>query len=61
MNQQTTIKKEFDVNDLPEWSRSNPYIVQLAKEDLAFRMSVFDAKTPELKAVVRREADRRTA
>lgn len=53
-----TIKTKFDKNDLPEWAKKNPAVVEFCKKDLGFRVSVIEAETPAMRQRLIKEAER---
>jgi len=44
-NQPETIVVKFDASALPRWAQNDPAVVEKCKNDLAFRVNVYDAKT----------------
>jgi len=53
-----TIKKNFNILDLPAWARKNPSIVRAAEANLSFRCDVASAKTKTLREILTRVAER---
>ena len=53
-----TINVEFNPKDLPRWAQNDPNVIYGCEASLAFRINVFDAKTPEMRHYLKREAER---
>jgi hypothetical protein len=53
-----TIVTAFDPSALPRWAREDDHVVALCEKSLAFRCDVFDARTPAMKRLLKREAAR---
>ena len=49
-----TINVEFNPKDLPRWAQNDPNVVYGCEASLAFRVNVFDAKTPEMRRYLKR-------
>jgi hypothetical protein len=55
-----TISVQFDPNDLPEWARKHPDVVEMAMRNLAYRCDVYTARTEQVKRALIRLARRGT-
>jgi hypothetical protein len=53
-----TVTKTFDPSALPRWAQKDDNVVALCEKSLAFRCDVFDARTPAMKRLLKREARR---
>lgn len=50
-----TIDDTFKRSDLPKWAQSDDDIYERCLSDLAFRVAVFDAETPQWRRQLQRD------